>query len=52
MKGIRITGTMHEVWKMLQLMRYRNEGITLEEWMKREGDMYGAGKAKSEEEGA
>ena len=52
MQGIRITGTMHEIWKMLQLIRYGNEGMTVAEWMKTQGGTYGERKAKSEEKGA
>lgn len=44
---------MHEVWKMLQLMRCGNEGKTLAEFMATdEVKRYGNGKTESEEKGS
>ena len=52
MKGMRITGTMHDIWKMLQLIRYGNEGMTVAEWIEKKGGENGKRKAENQEKGA
>lgn len=38
---------MHDIWKMLQLIRYGNEGMTVAEWVETQGG--GNGKRKTED---